>query len=134
MVDNLPTQIFEDKTRRQVDGSLPDDEKIEGFVASQVIQRGLDKRTANAYRFDLQQIYLWLGEQRIPILEESAAEDYLEYLIKEKKRKTLYSYKKIQGFAVLFGISVQARLPGKLSQDYPSCGENTEYKRCTYFV
>lgn len=87
MVDNLPTQIFEDKTRRQVDGSLPDDEKIEGFVASQVIQRCLDKRTANAYRFDLQQIYLWLGEQRIPILEESAAEDYLEYLIKEKKRK-----------------------------------------------
>ena len=86
-MDNLPTQIFEDKTRQQVDGSLPDDEKIEGFVASQVIQRGLDKRTANAYRFDLQQIYLWLGEQRIPILEESAAEDYLEYLIKEKKRK-----------------------------------------------
>ena len=86
-MDNLPTQIIEDKTRRQLDGSLPDDEKIEGFVASQVIQRGLDKRTANAYRFDLQQIYLWLGEQRIPILEESAAEDYLEYLIKEKKRK-----------------------------------------------
>ena len=52
-MDNLPTQIFEDKTRRQVDGSLPDDEKIEGFVASQVIQRGLDERTAKAYEFDL---------------------------------------------------------------------------------
>ncbi len=34
-------------------GNLSYKEKIENFVASQVIQRGLDERTAKAYEFDL---------------------------------------------------------------------------------
>lgn len=71
----------------QTEAILSDRGKIEGFVTSQVIQRGLDKRTAKAYEFDLQQIYSWLGERQIETLEESAAEDYLNYLMKEKKRK-----------------------------------------------
>ena len=68
-------------------GNLSDKEKIENFVASQVIQRGLDERTAKAYEFDLRQVYLWLEEKQILVLEENTAEGYLEYLIKEKKRK-----------------------------------------------
>lgn len=61
--------------------------QIENFVTNQVIRRGLDERTAKAYEFDLQQVYLWLEERQIPTLEEDAAEDYLEYLMNEKKRK-----------------------------------------------
>lgn len=66
---------------------LSDDGRIESFVASQVLKRGLDERTARAYALDLRQVYRWLGQQQIPVLEEGAAEDYLRYLTDEKKRK-----------------------------------------------
>lgn len=76
-----------DRENQEHREGLSDDGKIEHFVASQVIRRGLDERTAKAYEFDLHQVYLWLEERQIPVLEERAAEDYLEYLMNEKKRK-----------------------------------------------
>lgn len=86
-MDGLPVQKVLDGEKQDGKRSLSDNGKIESFVASQVIRRGLDERTAKAYKFDLHQVYLWLEERRIPALEESAAEDYLEYLMNEKKRK-----------------------------------------------
>lgn len=83
----LPAQTMLKEKTQEKRKSLSDSEKIENFVTSQVIQRGLDKRTAKAYEFDLRQMYLWLGEHQIPALEKSVAEDYLNYLMNEKKRK-----------------------------------------------
>ncbi len=83
----LPVQTVLNEKTQEKRNNLSDSGKIESFVTSQVIQRGLDKRTAKAYEFDLQQMYLWLREQQIPDLEESAAEEYLNYLMNEKKRK-----------------------------------------------
>ena len=37
--------------------------QIERFINTQVVSRGLDERTAKAYRLDLEQFYLWLGAQ-----------------------------------------------------------------------
>ncbi len=37
--------------------------QIERFINTQVVSRGLDERTAKAYRLDLEQFYLWLGVQ-----------------------------------------------------------------------
>ena len=37
--------------------------QIEDFISTQVVSRGLDERTAKAYRLDLEQFYLWLGAQ-----------------------------------------------------------------------
>lgn len=36
--------------------------KIEDFISAQVISRGLDERTAKAYRMDLEKFYFWLEE------------------------------------------------------------------------
>ncbi len=86
-MNTLPAQtILKEKAQKKRE-SLSDSEKIENFVTSRVIQRGLDKRTAKAYEFDLKQMYMWLGEHQIPALEKSVAEDYLNYLMNEKKRK-----------------------------------------------
>ena len=37
--------------------------QIEKFINTQVVSRGLDERTAKAYRLDLEQFYVWLGAQ-----------------------------------------------------------------------
>lgn len=37
--------------------------QVERFINTQVVSRGLDERTAKAYRLDLEQFYLWLGAQ-----------------------------------------------------------------------
>ncbi len=60
---------------------------IEDFITSHVLEKGLDERTAMAYRLDLERMYLWLSEYGIDIGEEKAAERYLEYLIRNKKHK-----------------------------------------------
>ncbi len=86
-MDTLQEQVVWSREEQKSSENMSDHGKIESFVTSQVIGRGLDERTAKAYEFDLQQVYLWLEERQIPVLEESAAEDYLEYLMNEKKRK-----------------------------------------------
>ena len=65
------------------------DKLINGFISSQVIQKGLDERTAKAYRLDLEHLHRWMalepsaGQERI----EGKIEAYLEYLSSEKKRR-----------------------------------------------
>ena len=67
----------------------------DGFISTQVVGRGLDERTARAYRMDLERFYLWLesGEdadvrgwqQKVfgtSIPDEMEA--YLDYLSREK--------------------------------------------------
>lgn len=74
----------------------------EGFISTQVVGRGLDERTAKAYRLDLERFYLWLeseekadvngqvsndvwqreGKYNVSVSDEMEA--YLDYLFKEK--------------------------------------------------
>ena len=39
-------------------GTYPN--RIEDFISTQVISRGLDDRTARAYRMDLEKFFVWL--------------------------------------------------------------------------
>lgn len=71
--------------------------QIQGFITSQVVGRGLDERTAMAYRLDLELFYLWVEEQGKMHADKSSCQmhavqvdwmdDYLEYLIFEKGRR-----------------------------------------------
>lgn len=66
----------------------------ERFISTQVIGRGLDERTAKAYRMDLERFYLWLesgeeesrryGKREAGKSEPEEMEAYLEYLSREK--------------------------------------------------
>jgi integrase/recombinase XerD len=72
------------------DGKCPD--IVEQFINAQVISRGLDERTAIAYRMDLEKFYLWPGAVSSSVPGEDAWEDqmeermetYLEYLSRER--------------------------------------------------
>ena len=72
------------------DGKCPD--TVEQFINAQVISRGLDERTAIAYRMDLEKFYLWPGAVSSSVPGEDAWEDqmeermetYLEYLSRER--------------------------------------------------
>lgn len=68
---------------------------IEGFIHTQVINRGLDERTMKAYRQDLELLFGWLEPEEVRENTEKRAEvpasdlekhiqAYLDYLIKEK--------------------------------------------------
>ena len=67
-------------------------DRIEDFIENQVISRGLDERTAIAYRMDLEKFYLWPGAVSSSVPGEDAWEDqmeermetYLEYLSRER--------------------------------------------------
>ena len=72
---------------------------IDGFISRQVVQRGLDERTAKAYRLDLEHLHEWLSLD-FPVQKdkwEGKIEAYLEYLSSEKKRRpsTLYRKQKV---------------------------------------
>lgn len=68
----------------------------EGFISTQVVGRGLDERTAKAYKIDLEKFYLWLesgentDEEGKQIKKDSTTsvsekmEIYLDYLSREK--------------------------------------------------
>lgn len=66
---------------------------IEGFIHTQVINRGLDERTMKAYRQDLELLFGWLEPEEVRENTEKRAEvpasdlekhiqAYLDYLIK----------------------------------------------------
>lgn len=65
-------------------------ELIDGFINAQVIRRGLDERTGEAYRIDLEHFYQWLREmENLELLSnqndwQKTIERYLKYLIQEK--------------------------------------------------
>ena len=77
------------------DRDCPD--TVDEFIDTQVLSRGLDERTAMAYRKDLEKLYLWLeasgmkgksGNAECPgnadfFLEEQM-ETYLDYLSRER--------------------------------------------------
>lgn len=62
---------------------------IDEFINSQVIQKGLDERTAKAYRLDLEHLYQWMDLEPSDGRKkwESEIESYLEYLSSEKNRR-----------------------------------------------
>lgn len=72
---------------------------LEDFINSQVINRGLDERTAIAYRMDLENFYLW-AETLEGIVREEQMEAYLEYLSKEKglRYSTISRKQKVFGY------------------------------------
>lgn len=63
----------------------------EGFISTQVVGRGLDERTAKAYRMDLERFYLWLESPKRDRQSKNdnnsvpgEMETYLNYLSSEK--------------------------------------------------
>lgn len=78
---------------------LNSNQLIDGFINRQVVQRGLDERTAKAYRLDLEHLHEWLSSD-CPAQRDKwewKMEAYLEYLSSEKKRRpsTLYRKQKV---------------------------------------
>ena len=99
-------------------GTYPN--RIEDFISTQVISRGLDDRTARAYRMDLEKFFVWLEERAAVTTaawEERAAppranwEDqmdaYLSYLSREKglRYSTLYRKQRVFGYYLAYMVS-----------------------------
>ena len=75
--------------------------QIERFINTQVVSRGLDERTAKAYKLDLELFFRWLemdregnkedGRKKVisapPQYLEGKMEEYLQYLSREKERR-----------------------------------------------
>ncbi len=90
---------------------------IDEFIRSQVLQKGLDERTAKAYRLDLEHLHQWLaleppgGRERW----EGKIEAYLEYLSSEKNRRpsTICRKQRVFGYYLAYlsaqGIIKEAR-------------------------
>ncbi len=97
--------------------------RIEDFISAQVISRGLDERTARAYRMDLEKFYFWLEEQKpqygktVEANQEKAnrtetgweaqMETYLEYLSGEKglRYSTVYRKQRVLGYYLAYLVS-----------------------------
>ncbi len=90
---------------------------VDEFIHAQVISRGLDERTAIAYRMDLENFYLW---PEAPGESEKAAgapdrddrmedrmEAYLEYLSREKglRWSTISRKQKVFGYYLAYLVS-----------------------------
>jgi len=83
--------------------------RIEDFISAQVISRGLDERTAAAYRMDLEKFYLWPETSRMPdgSAWEERMEAYLEYLSRERglRYSTLFRKQKVFGYYLSYLVS-----------------------------
>lgn len=100
------------------DRDCPD--TVNEFIDTQVLSRGLDERTAMAYRKDLEKLYLWLetssmegksGNAEDPentgsFLEERM-EAYLDYLSREKglRCSTIFRKQKVFGYYLSYLVS-----------------------------
>ena len=84
-------------------------EMVEEFINTQVISRGLDERTATAYRMDLEKFYLWPETSGMPdgLAWEERMEAYLEYLSREKglRYSTLFRKQKVFGYYLSYLVS-----------------------------
>ena len=131
------------------DRDCPD--TVNEFIDTQVLSRGLDERTAMAYRKDLEKLYLWLetssmegksGNAEAPentgsFLEERM-EAYLDYLSREKglRCSTIFRKQKVFGYYLSYLVSI-GRLesfrppPGNSSRAMPGClpGTRTRPRR-----
>ena len=86
---------------------------IQGFVTSQVLKRGLDERTEKAYRLDLEHLHAWIRNRDQGHVDETAVEEYLDYLMKEKKLKYSTVTRKYRVFRYYLEYLVgQGHLPG----------------------
>lgn len=86
---------------------------IQGFVTSQVLKRGLDERTEKAYRLDLEHLHAWIRNRDRGHVDETAVEEYLDYLMKEKKLKYSTVTRKYRVFRYyLEYLEGQGHLPG----------------------
>lgn len=81
-------------------GNPSSDKLIEDFISSQVIDRGLDERTAKAYRLDLEHLHQWMSSEESGGKErwEGKIEAYLEHLSVEKNRRPSTIYRKQRVF------------------------------------
>ncbi len=99
-------------------GTYPN--RIEDFISAQVIRRGLDERTARAYRMDLEKFYVWLEAEEVsgsfagmgkPAEDKADLEDqmdmYLAYLSREKglRYSTLYRKQRVFGYYLSYLVS-----------------------------
>ena len=93
-------------------GNYPN--RINDFISTQVISRGLDERTAKAYRMDLEKFYFWLeagteGRNDGAGLKnlEDQMEAYLDYLSDEKglRYSTLYRKQRVFGYYLSYLVS-----------------------------
>ncbi len=100
------------------DRDCPD--TVDEFIDTQVLSRGLDERTAMAYRKDLEKLYLWLeasgmkgksGNAECPgnadfFLEEQM-ETYLDYLSRERglRCSTIFRKQKVFGYYLSYLVS-----------------------------
>lgn len=93
---------------------------VEDFIHTQVISRGLDVRTAIAYRMDLEKFYMWLDAPGVPegavgipketnreAQMENWMEAYLEYLSTEKglRYSTISRKQKVFGYYLSYLVS-----------------------------
>lgn len=86
---------------------------IQGFVTSQILRRGLDERTEKAYRLDLEHLHDWIQNQRDGYMDETVVEEYLEYLMKDKKLKYSTITRKYRVFRYYLGyLEGQGHLSG----------------------
>lgn len=98
----------------------------EGFIRTQVINRGLDERTEKAYRLDLEKFYIWLesdeegcqvaGQESYFCSVSDKMEDYLNYLSIEKglRHSTICRKQRVLGYFLAYLAS-----QGILEQYHP---------------
>jgi len=88
--------------------------RIEDFISTQVVSRGLDERTARAYRMDLEKFFFWLEDvaeiktvAKWGVGLEAQMETYLEYLSNEKglRYSTLYRKQRVFGYYLAYLVS-----------------------------
>lgn len=94
---------------------------LEDFLTSHVHLKGLDNRTAKAYRTDLEHLYQWLYESGIQQLNKAAVETYLNYLINERNLKFSTITRKYRViYYYLDYLHTQGFLEGSCSITFPA--------------
>ena len=77
---------------------------IEKFIQRQVLDKGLDPRTAKAYRLDLTHLYDWMEKQGISEFQENEVKRYLQHLVSEKglRHSTVTRKSRVFGYYLQF--------------------------------
>ena len=77
---------------------------IEKFIQRQVLDKGLDPRTAKAYRLDLTHLYDWMEKQGISEFQEKEVKRYLQHLVSEKglRHSTVTRKSRVFGYYLQF--------------------------------
>ena len=59
-------------------------QQIDSFLSQLSVQRNLSDKTLSAYRYDLNQLFVWLHSQQLSHLSQNKILAYFEYLQKTK--------------------------------------------------